>query len=221
MPRIWNTLVIDPPWEYPEGFPSFGDGPEDRTPLPYPTMTVDAIATLPVYDVMQHEGYVFLWTTSRYLPDAFSVLRAWRCAYRQTLTWAKPPRGLGPGGAWAVTTEHVLVAQRIGAASNGRRKSTSGVRVDRSCFDWPRRAHSEKPGEFYTMLERTHLAPRIDVFARRLRPGWACVGSAIDGQDIRASLLGAQPAVEYVSPSTTRRSPIPSKRSLDDLMEAS
>lgn len=189
--RIWETLVIDPPWPYDEGWPNFGA--EERAPLPYPSMPVSEIATLPVFDVMRHEGYVFLWTTSRYLGDAFDVLKAWRCAYRQTLTWTKTPRGLGPGGSWACTTEFVLVAQRIGPASNARRKATSGLRIDRSHFDWPRREHSRKPDQFYAMLEQTHLAPRVDVFAREQRPGWTTIGNEIDGFDIRQTLLSAIP----------------------------
>lgn len=59
----------------------------------------------------------------------------------------------------------------------------------RSLIVSPIREHSRKPEEQYERIER--LYPReikIELFARRMRPGWVTLGNEIDGLDIRESL---------------------------------
>lgn len=131
----YRTIVVDPPWEYPEGWPGWSE--TTRSPLPYSSLSVDEIACLAVSELAEPEAYLFLWTTSRYLEDAYRIVRGWRFTPRSVLVWCKEPRGLGPGGMFASTAEFVVVAQRIGPRSNGRKKMTSGVRIDRSWFVWP------------------------------------------------------------------------------------
>ncbi len=68
--KKYKTIVIDPPWKYPEGWPAWNTNGK-RKPLDYPTMAVETIARLPIYELITHEGYVFLWTTNRYLEKSF------------------------------------------------------------------------------------------------------------------------------------------------------
>lgn len=183
IPDKFPVIVIDPPWEYPEGWPAWNNNGE-RKGLEYPTMTVDAIKAMPIYRLLKHEGYVFLWTTDRFLEDAFSVLRAWRCVPRQTVVWCKKPRGLGPGGMFATTTEFVLIGQRIGPNSHARGKRTTGKRFDSSWFEWQRGRHSEKPEEFQDIVEQVTEGPYLEMFARRKRPGWFVWGNEVNS-DLR------------------------------------
>lgn len=182
----FQTIVVDPPWPYPEGFNGWGS----RRPIPYPAMSIDEIASLPIRDVLAREGYVFLWTTNRWLGNAFGVLQTWGLAYRQTLTWCKPDVG-GLGGMFGTNIEFVLVAQNIRPGTNAHGKRTQGKRVSTSWFTWPKGAHSEKPGDFYALVEQVSPGPYADVFARRVRPGWCCIGNEIDGRDVREALLTA------------------------------
>ena len=71
----YRTIVADPPWAYDEPNAHFvkRDG---GALLPYPSMTLAEIAALPVREMSDNVGddaHLYLWTTSRYLPDAFGV----------------------------------------------------------------------------------------------------------------------------------------------------
>ena len=173
--RLWRCVVVDPPWEYQEGF--------HGRAIPYDTMSLDDIKALPVESLLMKEGYVFMWTTNKYLEAGFSVLRSWGCTPRQTLTWCKPIGGAGLGGMFTTNTEFVIVGQRISERSNARTKNTTGNRERSAWFQWPKRGHSEKPEEFYTMVERVCLGPYLELFARDRSPmfgtrdGWDVWGN--------------------------------------------
>jgi N6-adenosine-specific RNA methylase IME4 len=173
----YRTIVADPPWPYDEGWPGWGLSRANRRALPYPSMTLAEIHALPVQELIEPEGYVFLWTTSRYLENAFAVVRAWTLVPRQTLTWCKPPRGKGPGGMFATTTEFIVVAQRIGPRSHARGTRTLGLRVDTTWFQWPRSEHSRKPEAFLDLVETVSPGPYLELFARRNRLGWDTWGN--------------------------------------------
>lgn len=175
MDRKWRCIVVDPPWEYPEGF--------QGRDIPYNTMTLNEIKALPIKTILMREGYLFLWATNKYLEKAFEVMRAWGCTYRQTLTWCKPKNGVGLGGMFTTNTEFVVIGQRISERSNARMKNTTGIREDSSWFIWPKHGHSEKPEEFYAMVERVCLGPYLEIFARDrsplfpIREGWDVFGN--------------------------------------------
>jgi N6-adenosine-specific RNA methylase IME4 len=40
-------------------------------------------------------------------------------------------------------------------------------------------AHSEKPEQFFEIVERLCSGPRLELFARRKRPGWTTVGDEL------------------------------------------
>jgi len=48
--------------------------------------------------------------------------------------------------------------------------------------------HSAKPEHLQNSLEKMFLGSKIELFARRVRPNWVCLGNEIDCQDIRDSL---------------------------------
>jgi len=49
--------------------------------------------------------------------------------------------------------------------------------------------HSSKPEDLQDSLELMFpKARKLELFARRLRPGWTCLGNEIDGKDIRDAL---------------------------------
>ena len=42
------------------------------------------------------------------------------------------------------------------------------------------RKHSQKPDEFYELIEATGLGPKIELFARNKRDGWDCWGNEVE-----------------------------------------
>lgn len=165
----YSTIVVDPPWAYDEGWAPFGptsrggDRPR-RRPLPYSSLDVDAIAALPVGDLPAENAHLYLWTTNRYLRSAFMVAEAWGFKPSQTLTWCKPPMGIGPGGAFSITTEFVLFCRRGSLAAEKRQEST--------WWQWPRGRHSVKPSAFMDIVEQVSPGPYAELFARQPRLGW-------------------------------------------------
>ena len=169
----YRTIVADPPWPQKGGGPltgreGFGDT-AGSLPMPYRTMTIDEIRRLVI--PAANDSHLYLWTTSGFLRDAFSVLQVWGFRYSTTLVWAKAPIGAGLGGAYGIATEFVLFARRGNAAPRQR--------VGRNWFDWKRPydergkpRHSAKPPEFYAMVEQVSPGPYLEMFARDFRLGW-------------------------------------------------
>jgi N6-adenosine-specific RNA methylase IME4 len=164
--KRYRTIVADPPWHWhrPSGW---GAGTTIR-PLEYPTLSVSEIAALPIRDYVADVAHLYLWTTNRYLENAFQVVRAWGFNSEGTtvLVWCKEPRGIGPGGRFSITTEFVLFARR------GVEGRYAGGRHPTTWFKWPRGRHSEKPDGFLDLVEQVSPGPYLELFARRARFGW-------------------------------------------------
>lgn len=169
----YRTIVADPPWPQKgsgslRGRHGWRDANGSSRPMAYQTMTVDEIADLPVSDLAAPDAHLYLWTTNGFLPAAFDVMRAWGFRYSTTLVWAKAPMGGGLGGCYGIATEYVIFGRRGQLPALGK--------IPRTWFDWKRPylegRHSAKPPEMYEMVEAVSPAPRLELFARRSRPGW-------------------------------------------------
>lgn len=174
----YRTIVIDPPWPQKGGGPLRGGhgegfiGTTGSQPMPYSTMSIDEIKGLRVAELADPGGcHLYLWTTNRFLRDAFAVLDSWGFNYSTTLVWAKTPMGGGLGGAYGISCEYVLFARRGNLAATSRVRGT--------WFSWKRPynaagkpMHSAKPPEFYAMVEQVSPGLRLEMFARRPRSGW-------------------------------------------------
>lgn len=169
----YRTIVADPPWEYGksrgfswrEGRPSGERGPM----LAYPTLTVDAIAALPVAGLAEDDAHLYLWTTQRYLWSAPSIVRAWGFEPSTLLTWCKPPTGFSLGGTYGKASEFVLFSRRGRLAAK--------TRVPRDWWEWSRSEHSTKPEAFLDLVESVSPGPYLELFARRNRLGWDTWGN--------------------------------------------
>jgi len=173
----FRCIVADPPWKYgawgKASKPNYNGHVPKVSRMPYQTMTVDEIKALPVAAMAAADCDLYLWTTQKYLPDAFGVLEAWGFRYCQTLTWCKTPMGTGQGGLYCPTTEFCLLGRKG--------KMPEKKRVDTTWWNWPRawKTHSRKPEAFQDIVESVSDEPRLELFARRKRNGWASWGNEI------------------------------------------
>ena len=176
----FKCIVADPPWKYGKwGKGSancvFAGKPQNvEVALPYSSMSVREISALPVADSSSDDCDLYLWTTQRYLLDAFTVMQAWGFRYCQTLTWCKTPMGTGQGGLFCPTTEFILLGRMGRMPQNKRRQASTWWQVKRT------NVHSRKPEFFQDMIEVVSDSPRLELFARRQRPGWTVWGNEVE-----------------------------------------
>ena len=176
--KRYSTIVVDPPWRYGKwgkaSKPNYeGHIPKDSD-LPYDWMSVEEIKALPVGSLANENCELYLWTTQKYLPHTFEVIKAWGFKYCQTLTWCKKPMGKGQGGVYCPTTEFLILARR-GKMPKVERVDTTWWQVSRA---W--KTHSKKPEFFQDLIEQVSEAPRLEMFARREREGWDVFGNEVN-----------------------------------------
>ena len=157
---VYDVVPIDPPWEVISCF-----GPSDTAgyaPLRYPTMSLEEIAALEL--PCAKDCHVFLWTTQKFLPEAFNILRAWNLDYVCTFTWVKNG---GPQvvGLPQYNTEFFIYARK----GSPKFIDTKGFFTS---LQAAKGKHSEKPEEFYDLLRRVTAGRRLDMFNRRLIEGF-------------------------------------------------
>lgn len=178
----FGTIVIDPPWPGETG--GGGRGTQNH----YPSVPLDEMASVIKGASAWRPAkacVVLLWTTAKNLPNAFPLLDELGVRYVSAGVWTKPVMGMGQ--YWRVTSENILLGT-IGDPGDCLR----ACRAHRALIGQPmnltnvvtntRRPsrHSEKPDEFYRLAERLFPGPRLDMFAREPRPGWAAWGNEIE-----------------------------------------
>lgn len=168
----YRTVVADPPWQ-PTMAITNGGAPKASPQRFYKTLTVPEI--IAIRPKMAKQAHLYLWCLTQHVDWGYEVARAWECEPIILLTWKKP--GLGVG-RFRCNTEHVLVARKGDRIGNpfgqGGRHSQA---TDGTLFEWPRGRHSEKPQEFFALVEKLSPAPRLEMYARTSRHGWAAWGN--------------------------------------------
>jgi N6-adenosine-specific RNA methylase IME4 len=176
----WDVIAADPPWDH-YGSPTkwAAAGKE------YPLIRDEDMMKLPVPDLMHRESVLFLWATGPRLDFALDCLHAWHLWYRGVaFVWVKTKQNGAPIGAQGVrpsivkpTTEFVLAASKT---KRGRPMPVADESV-RQVVMAPKREHSRKPDEVQERIELLYPhATRLELFARRPRPGWDAFGNELD-----------------------------------------
>lgn len=171
IPEIkYSTIMLDPPWPI-EWRPNKFNGFKQ---LGYPTMLIAEICSIPIWDLIdiKNGAKILLWTTNQFLPEAISVVqKAWRLHYSKLFTYIKPGNiGRPPYNS----TEHCVIAY-AGHPKNPRKKES----VPNHYTHDARIQHSRKPDEIYSIFETFTESPRLELFARRERKGWDCLGNQL------------------------------------------
>lgn len=190
----YRTIVADPPWDHSDGFVTeLKSGPAYRG-LPYECMDVEDILEIPVREMADKDCRLFLWTTNRWMPDAFDVLHAWGFRYVQTLVWDKPDPNRVTG-SMAPNAEFLLVG-RCGAPRRTGRFPGPVLRMTST-------AHSEKPDAWMDYIESASPGPYLELFARRQRLGWDTWGNeALCHVDIVGTTSGERDDMHTTDAST-------------------
>lgn len=161
----FSTIVIDPPWDWGDE----GDADQlGRAKPTYATMPISEIKVLPVAALSDTNCHIYLWITNRSLPKGFDLLDAWDFRYITCLTWCKPSFGMG--NYFRGSTEQILFG--VKGSQPLKRKNVG------TWFSAPRgKLHSNKPVEFYKLVESCSHGPYLEMFSRSSRDGWTVWGA--------------------------------------------
>ncbi|MBT9139060.1 MAG: Nucleoid occlusion protein [Syntrophomonadaceae bacterium] len=163
----YRTIVIDPPWQVEKIIRQVSP---DQYDFDYPVMSLEEIKSLPIEEMAVEDGcHLYLWTTQRYLPSAFDILKEWDFSYIFTMVWHKAG-GFQPFNLPQYNCEFVL----FGRKGNLPFLDTKAFST---CFNGQRREHSRKPEQFYDLVRRVSPATRIDYFSRERREGFEQYGN--------------------------------------------
>lgn len=167
---LFDVISVDPPWPY-EGesknITSF-DSVGRRVANPYPEMSIEQIKDIEL--PLMENAVVLLWTTHKFLPHAFEILKEWNLDYKATLVWNKEKIGMG---AWfRMQCEFCLV----GVKGKPYWENTTY----RDIIIESRREHSRKPDSFFEMIEKITMGNRLEYFSREKREGWKVFGNDIN-----------------------------------------
>jgi N6-adenosine-specific RNA methylase IME4 len=166
----FDIIVADPPWRFASNSAA---KPGRNAMRHYPCMRDSDIAALPVADMARRDALLFLWVTAPMLARGLPIISAWGFRYVSQLVWVKDRIGTG---FW-VRSRHELVL--IG--KRGRFPCGSPAPFADSVIDAPTTAHSRKPEALQDRIDAVWpSAARVELFARRPRPGWAVWGNEVE-----------------------------------------
>jgi len=175
----FRTILADPPWPQPlMGKRQRAKG-GPRATLPYRTMTVAEIAALPIGDYAAADCHCWLWTTNAFLEAGFDVMRRWGFRYLAPIHWVKPS---GFGNYVIHRTQTLLLGYRERCVFDQARYFPNVIHTGDPV------RHSQKPEAAYTLIERVSHGPRLELFARRPRPGWEVAGDEVESSVVVAGI---------------------------------
>ncbi len=173
--KKYNIIYADPPWAYKVwSKKGMGRSAENH----YPTMTMEDIKALPVAELADKDCALFLWITFPMLQEAWSVLEAWGFTYKSVaFVWIKQNRKV-PTLFWGMGHWTRANAELCVIATKGKPKRQSkGVH---QVIISPVEEHSKKPDEARKrIVELMGDLPRIELFARKITPGWDVWGNEV------------------------------------------
>ncbi len=168
-------VVADPPWRFSDSLPGRGRGAAKH----YTTLS---IAELCAFDLppIADDAYLFMWRVSSQVAEAYEVVDAWNFVPKTEMVWVKRTkhgkRHCGMGRTLRAEHETAIVAVR----GKPRPLNLS----TRSTFEAAVGRHSAKPDEFFAIVEALCAGPRVEMFARKLRPGWLSLGNEVPIQGV-------------------------------------
>jgi N6-adenosine-specific RNA methylase IME4 len=160
----YDIISVDPPWNYGRKYDPNGS----RVANPYPEMDNDEIKKLKL--PFKKDSICFLWTTHKFLPDAFEILKQWEFEYKSTMVWNK--LNIGMGSWFRMQCEFCLVGIKGKPYWNNTKFS--------EIIEEKRREHSRKPEKFYQLVNEICAGSKLEYFSREKREGWDIFGNDIN-----------------------------------------
>ena len=173
--KKYDIILADPPWPYKarrmvQDNGTTVTGIEDE----YDTMTMTDLCTLPIQNIKAKNCVLYLWATGPKMAEAFQLMTAWGFKY-STMAFVWNKKIPNPGYYSCSQVEYVLVGKK---GKCPKRILTN----TRQLITEARTTHSKKPEEVQNRIDKHwENCAKIELFARRYRKGWDCVGNELNG----------------------------------------
>jgi N6-adenosine-specific RNA methylase IME4 len=138
-----------------------------------------------VKELADDDAVLFLWVTAPMLERAFPIIRAWGFEYKSLFVWDKVKHTIGFYNS--VRAELLLICTRGSCTPDTGKLIDSVQSIERSD------RHSEKPREFYAIIESMYDHGRkLELFSRCSAPkGWDTDGNEAAQERAGSDLSGA------------------------------
>lgn len=178
----YRCIVMDPPWE------EHGGGNRGAQ-VHYSTMALPDIARTVWYAPRFKPAkscHLWVWVTDNFMLDGLSLIDRLGFTYKRTFAWVKLGDWPASEGQSSLDVARSSVQIGLGQYARGSHELLLlAARGDAMLPDdppssvifAPRTQHSRKPDESYALIERVSPGPRLEMFARRARPGWSVWGN--------------------------------------------
>lgn len=199
---FYNIVCADPPWSFSDKL-TMSDVKRGAASN-YNTMTTQELCDLSVKEICANDALLALWVPGSLLLDGLKVMEAWGFNQKQIWCWVKTKKepiknlkkkimktldleydleqfdmndtlGFGLGHLWRQTHEIVLIGTR------GKINKQLLNKSQRSVFFSAPGKHSEKPEGLQDQLDIMFSGAKIELFARRNREGYTCIGNECIG----------------------------------------
>jgi len=183
--KKFDVFIADPPWDYggtnclaKKSCFSGGNG------VHYPTSKSTALHDMRKHldRVMNKDSLCFMWTSGATLKEAITLMESWGYQFKQVaFVWDKV---VGTPGNYTYTQcEFVIVGKK------GRIPQPYGQSLVHQFVSSRKGKHSVKPEEVQDRIDKMFWSQnKLELFARRHRVGWTCLGNELSGLDIRDDL---------------------------------
>lgn len=178
----FRVIVADPPWAPADSLGKRGAAAN------YNVMRFEDICMLQLPPIAD-DAILFLWRLASMQEEAFAVAHMWGFDVKTEIVWAKRNKQLlvdeedwteddlafGMGRSVRGAHETCLICTR------GKYTKLIKNHSIRSVFTAPIGKHSEKPDKFFDIVESLvdGEGPFLELFSRRQRAGWHCIGDAL------------------------------------------
>jgi len=157
----YKTIYLDPPWNL-SGAGKIKRGADKYYPL---MKTEDIFAMKSFIDELSDDHcHMYMWVTNNFLKTGLQLLEHWNFTYITNIVWVK--NSFGTGQYFRGQHEILLFARKGNPLPFKHKKNIPSV-----VFSEKGR-HSQKPKQFYSIIEKVSYAPYIELFARNKRDGW-------------------------------------------------
>lgn len=174
---MYKVLCADPPWPFQDKLPGASRGAAKN----YALLSVNDLVRFPL-PPLADDCVLFLWRVAAMQQAALDVAKFWGFTVKSEIIWLKKTehgrRWFGMGRTVRAEHETCLIATR-GKPQVKNHSVRSTFVTDFEGFSAAAGRHSEKPEAFYDIVESMFGGPYVELFARRQRAGWCCLGNEL------------------------------------------